>query len=114
MRLLLAVLALAGCATDTTAIEARRLVARGAVLVDVRTPAEFAEAHPRGAVNIPVETLKARLAELPRGKPIVVYCHSGARAGAATMVLREAGFDVHNVGSLGRFRYGSNEAPPLF
>ena len=102
----MALLLLAGCATDTTAVEARRLVERGALLVDVRSPAEFAERRIPGSRNIPVEDLKKRLHELPLEKPLVVYCHTGVRAGFATQILRKAGYQVHNLGTISRWFYG--------
>jgi len=83
--------------------EGHALVKKGALLLDVRTPQEFASGHAEGAVNIPVEDLGARLSEL-KGKEnseIVVYCHSGHRAGIAKTELEAKGFTrVHNVGGL--------------
>ncbi|HUS65901.1 MAG TPA: rhodanese-like domain-containing protein [Kofleriaceae bacterium] len=115
MRLVVLAALLSGCATDISGAEARRSMARGALLVDVRSRAEFKERPVRGAVNLPIEELKRRLAELPRNRRLIVYCHTGARAGAAALILRKAGVrDVRNVGSIGRLVYGSNEAPPLF
>ena len=102
MRLLFWML-LAGCATDTTAAEARRLVEHGALLVDVRSPSEFAERHIPGSRNVPVEHLKERLGELPRDRALVVYCHTGVRAGFATIILRKAGFRVFNLGTIARW-----------
>jgi phage shock protein E len=77
-------------------------IAAGAKVVDVRTPAEFAdEAYP-GAVNIPLPALPARMHELgPKDAPIVLYCASGARSGQAMRFLRQNGFtDVVNAGGL--------------
>ena len=96
-------LLLAGCATDTSSREAHELVGRGALLVDVRSPAEFAERHVAGSINVPVEDLRRRLAGLPR-RPLIVYCHTGVRAGIAASILRKAGFEVHNLGSIARWR----------
>lgn len=107
---------LAACATDTSGAEARRLVAQGALLVDVRSRGEFAERPVPGAVNVPIDELQRRARELgPPDRPVVVYCHTGARAAAAKLMLERAGFRrVHNVGSIGRLVHGSNEAPPLY
>lgn len=75
------------------------LLAQGAVLVDVRTAAEFAAAHAPGTLNIPLQELGARLAELPRDKPVVLACASGTRSGMARMMLRGKGYaQVHNIG----------------
>lgn len=82
--------------------EARRLVQSGALLLDVRTPEEFAAGHLAGAVNIPLQTLDRRLAELgPKDRPIVVYCRSGHRSAHAREILRRAGFTaVHDLGAM--------------
>ena len=61
-------------------------------LVDVRTPQEFAPGHIPGAVNIPVDDLRSRLAELPRDREIAVYCQVGQRGYLATRILLQAGF----------------------
>jgi len=68
-----------------------KLVADGATLLDVRTPGEFANGHLPGAVNIPVSDLSARLNEVPKDKPVVVYCRSGHRSGMAASTLRRSG-----------------------
>jgi rhodanese-related sulfurtransferase len=99
---ILLILASAGCATDTSSREAHQLFAHGALLVDVRSPSEFAERRIAGSINIPVEDLQRRLSELPK-RPLVVYCHTGVRAGFATSILRKAGFEVHNLGSIARW-----------
>ncbi len=105
-------LLLAGCATDTTAAEARRLVDHGALLLDVRSPAEFAERHIAGSRNLPVEELRTRMGELPRERALIVYCHTGVRAGFAAQMLRKAGYRVFNLGSIGRWYHQSAEPPP--
>ncbi len=81
--------------------EARKLLAEGAALIDVRSPSEFASGHVSGAKNVPVDQLGARLDEIPRDKPVLLYCRSGARSARAVDILRKAGFDqVHNIGSM--------------
>jgi phage shock protein E len=73
----------------------------GAKIVDVRSPGEFAGGAFPGAVNIPLGTLPSRLAELPKGAPVVLYCASGMRSASAARVLRRAGYaDVVNAGGL--------------
>ena len=71
--------------------------ANDALLLDVRTPDEFAGGHIPGAVNLPIDTLRDRLATLDRGKPIVAYCQVGQRGYLATRILGQAGFDVANL-----------------
>jgi phage shock protein E len=72
---------------------ARRLASAGARVVDVRTPQEFAEGHVPGALNIPHEQIRGRVAELgPPGSPVVLYCRSGRRSGIAAQALHELGY----------------------
>ncbi|MGH1525582.1 FAD-dependent oxidoreductase [Leifsonia sp. L25] len=71
-------------------------LAGGATLVDVRTAAEHAAGAIPGAVNIPVDDLRDRLAELPSG-PIVVHCQVGQRGHTAARILAQHGFDVANL-----------------
>lgn len=88
---------------DTSAAKAQSLVAAGAVLLDVRTPGEFARGHIEGARNIPIDSLGARLADLgpPASTTVVVYCQTGARSTRAARTLRDAGFtSVHNLGPM--------------
>ena len=74
----------------------------GATIVDVRTPEEFRDGAYPGAINIPVSNLGARLGEIPKSKPVVLYCASGARGASAARAMKQAGFaDVVNAGGLG-------------
>jgi rhodanese-related sulfurtransferase len=81
-------------------LSAEELLAREArhdpalVVLDVRTPAEFAEGHVPGAINVPHDEVAQRLDELAplRDKDVVVYCKSGRRAGLALKVLGEHGY----------------------
>jgi phage shock protein E len=86
-------------------MNARRWVDSGALLLDVATPAEFAEAHIVGAVNIPAQAVAGRQAELgPRSRAIVVYARSGFRSAQAAHLLRSIGYhSVKNVGPMRRW-----------
>ena len=82
-------------------VDAKRLVAAGALLLDVRTPAEFAGGHVEGALNIPVQVLGQRLGDLgAKDREIVVYCQSGGRSARAANELRAAGFTAHDLGGI--------------
>lgn len=71
------------------------------LLIDVRTPDEFASGHIEGAVNIPVEEISGRLDEIPGDAPIVVYCRSGNRSAAAARILTDAGYaPVYDLGGI--------------
>ena len=90
-------------ASQTASKEAHRLVTEeGALLLDVRTPEEFAEGHLPGALNIPVDQVAKRLDEVgPKDKPVVVYCRTGRRSGLAAVTLEKAGFQsVHDLGAM--------------
>ena len=69
-------------------------VATKVQVVDVREPAEFAHGlgHIDGALLVPLGELQARLDELPRDRPLVAVCRSGARSARATAMLAKAGF----------------------
>ena len=72
---------------------ARKLVASGVKVIDVRTPAEFAGGHVPGAVNIPHDEMAARAGEIgPPSTPVLLYCRTGPRVDKAAAVLREKGF----------------------
>jgi hydroxyacylglutathione hydrolase len=71
---------------------------RGRLLLDVRQPIEWeAEGVVPGAERIFVADLPARLAELPEGRPVTVFCKSGSRAAIAASLLDAAGRDVRVV-----------------
>jgi hydroxyacylglutathione hydrolase len=73
--------------------ELRPIVERnGMLLLDVRTPAEYAAGHLRGSVNIPLNQLPVRLGEIPRDRPLLVYCQGGNRSAVATSILAGQGF----------------------
>jgi len=77
------------------ALSARQAVHDAALVVlDVRTPEEYAAGHVPGAINIPHDQVESRLAELAaaRDQDVVVYCRSGKRAALALEVLQKNGF----------------------
>lgn len=70
------------------------------VIVDVRSPAEFSEGHVKDSINIPLNTLPGRLAEIRTLKGrIALCCASGGRSGQAELFLKRNGVDCVNVGS---------------
>ena len=75
-------------------LEPAALRAAGAVVVDVRSPEEFAAGHVDGAINIPLEELPARAAELPKSQLVVTVCgKGGGRSDRAAEQLRAQGFE---------------------
>ena len=76
----------------------------GAMLLDVRSAAEFASANAPGTINIPLQELGRRLAEIPKSAPVVLCCASGTRSGLAKMMLKKNGYQrVYNIGTWGKF-----------
>ncbi|WP_461211110.1 rhodanese-like domain-containing protein [Desulfocurvus sp. DL9XJH121] len=61
-------------------------------VLDVREDWEYAEAHLPGALHIPLSQLADRLGEVPRDRPVLAYCRSGHRSGAASGLLAGQGF----------------------
>ena len=72
------------------AVMAARLAAGEIVLVDVRTPEEFAEGHIEGAVNMPLDSFNPTAVPEEDGKETVLYCRSGRRSELAAEYLAEA------------------------
>lgn len=71
------------------------------VILDVRTLDEYNEGHLDKALLIPVDKLKERLGELPKDKPIIVYCRSGVRSNKAANILIENGFTgIYDMGGI--------------
>lgn len=66
-------------------------------ILDVREDYEFQSGHVPGAAWIPLGELPSRLSEVPADKTVVAVCRSGNRSGQATQLLRQAGFDAHNM-----------------
>lgn len=71
-------------------------VAAGATVVDVRTPDEFAKGAIPGSINVPVDDLRERHGELPKG-PLVVTCAVGQRGNTAARLLTQLGHEVRNL-----------------
>jgi NADPH-dependent 2,4-dienoyl-CoA reductase/sulfur reductase-like enzyme/rhodanese-related sulfurtransferase/TusA-related sulfurtransferase len=65
----------------------------GGVILDVRTVEEFQARNIEGSLNIPIENLRSRINEIPKGKPILAYCEVGYRSYLATRILLQNGFD---------------------
>jgi rhodanese-related sulfurtransferase len=83
---------------------ARELVKSGALLLDVRTPGEFASGHIEGAKNVPLQDLAISLERIKKdARAVVVYCASGMRSASATRMLRKAGIDAHDLGAMSRW-----------
>ena len=82
--------------TNLTAVqfEAKIKELPGAPIIDVRTPAEYAEGHIKNAKNIDWNgnSFDKQISKLDKSKPVLVYCLAGGRSAAAASKLRESGF----------------------
>ncbi|MGK7390204.1 MAG: rhodanese-like domain-containing protein [Candidatus Cyclobacteriaceae bacterium M2_1C_046] len=75
-------------------------LSRGAIIIDVRSAAEFNQGHPAGAKNIPLNKLEAEINKIKKlKKPVLVCCASGARSGIAKNILQKHEIDCYNAGS---------------
>jgi rhodanese-related sulfurtransferase len=75
-------------------------VRENALILDVRSPAEFARGHLPEAINVPHTEVRARLEEIrvaAAGRPVRVHCASGFRSYLAHRILAQAGFDSANL-----------------
>lgn len=76
--------------------QTQELRASGYQLIDVRSPSEYSHGSIPGAINIPVDEIRGRVAEIKK-EPILVNCQVGQRGHTATMLLKELGFDATNL-----------------
>ena len=81
-----------------TSVDFKTLVKEGAMIIDVRSPAEFNGGHVKGAVNIPLQAIQSSFNKIPKNKVIITCCASGMRSGSAKSFLKAAGYNVHNGG----------------
>ena len=79
-----------------TSVDFKTLVKEGAMIIDVRSPAEFNGGHIKGAVNIPLQAIQSSFNKIPKNKVIITCCASGMRSGSAKSLLKAAGYNVHN------------------
>jgi rhodanese-related sulfurtransferase len=79
---------------EISAEGARKLVADGAQLVDVRAEHEWDAGRIVGATHLPLAELSERTGELERDRPVVLYCRGGNRSTMATEALVAAGYDA--------------------
>jgi len=91
--------------------EAKELLAKNKkiYLLDVRTPDEFRQARIKGAILLPMNEFQLRYYEIPRDRPVLVYCAVGSRSSIAANFLSEKGYkDVYHMtdGLVGWYRSG--------
>ncbi len=88
-----------------SAKDAQAQLKNGALIVDVRTPAEFNSGHVPDAINYPLDEIEVKLPRRVKDKnqAILLHCQSGMRSGVAMKKLKSLGYaSVFNLGSYGR------------
>jgi phage shock protein E len=83
-----------GPKTDLAAV-----LAKGAIILDVRSAGEYAGGHINGSLNVPLDTLGSQMGKLKKDKPVITCCASGMRSASARSLLLANGFkEVYNAG----------------
>jgi phage shock protein E len=84
--------------------QAHELLARGAIVIDVRSEGEFAAKSIEGVINIPLPDLAAKISKIVPDKSqiVLLHCRSGSRSGHGTRLLKQLGYEeTYNLGSFG-------------
>ena len=85
--------------SSAPSVNFQELVKNGAIIVDVRTPGEFNSGHIKGSINIPLDQINSKTAELKKkNKVVITCCRSGNRSGMAESALKSAGIECYNGG----------------
>jgi rhodanese-related sulfurtransferase len=81
-------------------VDYKELISKGAKVIDVRSPGEYAAGHLKGSINIPLQSLPAQVDRIKKMNcPVILCCQSGMRASSAKMTLKANGIEVYNAGS---------------
>lgn len=87
-----------------TCDQIKNLMTVGGQLIDVRSSVEFSQGALNGAINMPLESFQFFTKSIDKTKPVLLYCRSGHRSGAAKQFLETQGFDsVFNIGGYQRY-----------
>jgi len=96
---------------DVMSVDAKKIIEKkkNVYLLDVRTSEEFRQARMKGGVLIPINEIERRLVEVPKNRPILVYCAVGSRSNLVAKYLVNKGYgEVYNMvdGLVGWYRNG--------
>jgi phage shock protein E len=81
-------------------VDLNEKMAEGAIIIDVRSPAEFGSGHVKGSKNIPLGKINSKINTIKKwNKPVITCCASGMRSGSAASILKSNGVDAYNGGS---------------
>jgi rhodanese-related sulfurtransferase len=108
---LVAVTAFSAGYRNIASAEAKKIIEqkKNVYLLDVRTREEYRQARLKGSVLIPINEIERRLNEVPRNRPVVVYCAVGSRSNLVAGFLSSKGYsEVYNMqdGIMGWYRNG--------
>jgi hydroxyacylglutathione hydrolase len=94
------------------ALAERLATAEAPLVIDVRTPSEWRSGHIDGSLNLPLNRLTARLAELPNERELALVCRTGYRSSIATTLLANSGFErvLDVVGGMEAWRHSGLDA----
>ena len=85
-------------------VNCHELLHNGAILIDVRTPGEYAQGKVTGSQNVPLDKIKSQLKKIKDlNQPIILCCASGMRSGRATSILKQNGIEAYNGGPWNKF-----------
>lgn len=85
-------------ANRSTALQ--EAINKGAIIIDVRTPAEYDQGHVKGSKNIPLNEIKLKTSFIKKwNKPVITVCRSGSRSLMAKNILTTAGVEAYNGGA---------------
>jgi len=80
-------------------VDFKDLVAKGAIILDVRTKGEFSGGHLEKAINMPLDTVATKCSKFKKEQVIITCCASGMRSANARQILRSKGYEnVYNGG----------------
>lgn len=97
--------------TKVSPAKLTRLINDGAMVIDLRKAEDFRQSHIKGATNIPLENLAAKIDGLNKEKPIVVYCYQGVSSNKAIKQLTKAGLNATQL--LGGFASWTKDGLPV-
>ncbi len=83
--------------------------AKGALVIDLRDPAVFAQKHIDGATNIPTAKLRESLSKLPKNKPLILACKTGLNGYFMERMMKQAGFNARDL--MGGYSYLNSTLP---
>jgi len=82
-----------------TPVDYKGLMAQGAIIIDVRSQAEYKSGHINGSRNYPLDSLRGKINDLKKqNKPVITVCLSGGRSSVAKNLLKAAGIEAYNGG----------------